>query len=211
MSGLPATTLLIGATGPLGRAVLDEAAAEGLPIRALARRPEALAGFADVVRGDVLESNSLVSAMEGIDTVVSVLGTPLTMQPVTLLSEGTRAIVSAMRAAGARRLICVTGMGAGDSRGHGGFLYDRIILPLVLGRIYADKDRQEAVVRDSGLDWLLVRPARLTNGPRTGSCRAITRFTNETMGTISRKDVARVLVDELRFPRFSNIAVNLTY
>lgn len=74
------------------------------------------------------------------------------LKPVILLWEGARNLIEAMSQAGLRRFVCVTGLGAGDSRGHGGFLYDRIIRPLILGQVYRDKDRQEAVVRASGLD-----------------------------------------------------------
>lgn len=203
--------LLIGATGPLGRAVLTEAHEAGLPIRAMARTPAVLAGIADAVKGDVLDQASLVAALQGVDTVISVLGTKLTLKTVTTLSDGTRNLVEAMRKTGARRLICVTGMGAGDSRGHGGFLYDRIILPAILGRIYADKDRQEAIVRASGLDWALVRPARLTDGARTRHYRTILRFGDETMSTVSRADVAHFLVGEAAHARHIGATANLTY
>ena len=76
-----------------------------------------------------------------------------------------------------RRLICVTGIGAGDSRGHGGFLYDRVIAPFLLKTIYQDKDRQEALIRASGTDWTMVRPGFLTNGPLTGKYRLLTDLT----------------------------------
>ena len=63
-----------------------------------------------------------------------------------------------MKMAGVRRLICVTGIGAGDSKGHGGFLYDRIFNPLLLKTIYEDKDRQESLIKASDVDWVIVRP-----------------------------------------------------
>ena len=66
------------------------------------------------------------------------------------------------------KLICVTGIGAGDSKGHGGFLYDKILNPLFLKTIYEDKDIQEKMVQDSTLEWLIVRPGFLTNGAVTG-------------------------------------------
>ncbi len=206
-------TLIIGATGPTGREVLASAARQGIKLRALARRPEALEGAAgahEVVRGDVLDEKLLAKAMHGVTVVISLIGTPLTLKPVTLLSEGTKRIVSAMKAAKAPRLVCVTGMGAGDSRGHGGFLYDRIMLPLLLGRIYADKDRQEAIVSASGLDWTLVRPAMLTDGPATGRARALTTLQGVRLTRISRKDVADFLIAEARAPRFRRQTVNLT-
>lgn len=208
------TVLVIGATGPTGREILSAAKAAGLALRALARRPEALAGLdVEVAKGDVRDPESLKRAMQGASAVISALGTPLILKgPVTLLSEGTCNIVKAMQAEGLSRFLCVTGMGAGDSRGHGGFLYDRLILPLVLGRVYADKDRQEAVVRHSGLDWTLVRPAMLKDGPARGEWREITSWAGErNMSAISRADVADFLIRELAAHRYSRQAVNLSW
>ncbi len=68
-----------------------------------------------------------------------------------------------MRAKGTKRLIAVTGFGAGDSRGHGGILYDAVLFPLVLKRVYDDKDIAEQIIKASGLDWTIVRPGALTN------------------------------------------------
>ena len=70
-----------------------------------------------------------------------------------------------MKVAGVKRLIAVTGLGAGDSRGHGGLIYDAVVFPLLLKRVYDDKDVQESIVRSSGLDWTIVRPGLLTNRP----------------------------------------------
>ena len=203
--------LLIGATSPTGLEILAQAKAESLSVLALARNPERLQeNNLDVVRGDVLDAASLVSAMSGIDVVMSVLGTPLTLKPVSLLSRGTQNVVDAMRAAAVTRLLCVTGMGAGDSRGHGGFVYDRLILPTLLRQIYADKDRQERIVRDSQLDWTLVRPARLTDSGLTGKYREITDLKGERMTTISRKDVAHFMVKECMQGCYRSQTVNLT-
>lgn len=203
--------LLVGATGPSGRAILARASSEQLGMRALVRNPAAPGNAANAVRGDVLDRASLVRAMTGIETVVSVLGTKLTMKRVSLLSDGTHNIVEAMREVGARRLLCVTGMGAGESRGHGGFVYDRLILNTLLRNIYADKNRQEHVVKSSGLDWVLIRPARLVDTASTGRYREITAFADERMTTISRADVAHFVVRELTRLRYSRQTVNLTY
>ena len=207
--------LLIGATGPTGRAILAAASLAGLPVRALvrdsARLPQAQRCGAEVVQGDVRDVESVRLALRGTSAVVSALGTPLTLKPVSLLSVGTRTLVEGMGAVGVRRLLCITGMGAGDSRGHGGFTYDRIVLPALLGRIYADKDRQEAIVRASSLDWVLVRPALLTNEPGQHRYRRIERFApGERMTRIARADVAHFLVEELHTPSFHRTTVNLS-
>lgn len=96
------------------------------------------------------------------------------------------------------RLVCITGMGAGDSRGHGGPLFDRLIFPLLLRKVYADKDRQEAIVRESGLDWVLVRPTVLNDKPGRDATRALTDLARFHGGTIARADVASFVLDQLR-------------
>jgi hypothetical protein len=95
-----------------------------------------------------------------------------------------------------RRLICVTGLGAGDSRGHGGLLYNAGLC-LFLGRVYADKDVQERIIRQSRLDWTIVRPTILTYGLRTGTYRVLVDQRDWTSGFISRADVAEFLVMQI--------------
>jgi putative NADH-flavin reductase len=97
----------------------------------------------------------------------------LVFEGTRLFSESTRILVDAMKAAVVKRLITVTGLGAGDSRGHGGLLYDAIVFPLLLKRVYDDKDVQESIVRSSGLDWTIVRPGLLKDSPATCSYRVL--------------------------------------
>jgi putative NADH-flavin reductase len=120
--------------------------------------------------------------------------------------------VDAMRGAGVRRLICITGIGAGDSKGHGGFVYDRIIQPLLLNEVYKDKTRQETVVRESGLDWTIVRPAQLTNGQArgAGAYRVLSDMTGVTATKIARKDVAAFTVDLVTGQKHLHQAVLIT-
>ena len=154
---------------------------------------------ATVVVGDVREEKALLEALKGQDAVISALGTPASpFSEVTLLSTATRALVSAMKAEHVSRLVCITGIGAGDSAGHGGYLFDKVIFPLLLKKVYADKNRQEAIVRDSGLDWILVRPSVLNDKPSSGSIRALTDLSDFHGGSISRQDVATFVLDQLR-------------
>jgi putative NADH-flavin reductase len=116
-----------------------------------------------------------------------------------------------MKKSGVRRLVCVTGIGAGDSRGHGGFLFDRLFFPLLLKAVYADKDRQESLIQASGIDWVIVRPGFLTNGPLTGRYRAITNLVDVTAGRISRADVAHFILLQLVAPSHLRQTPLLTY
>jgi uncharacterized protein YbjT (DUF2867 family) len=102
-----------------------------------------------------------------------------------------------MEAQNVRRLVCITGLGAGDSRGHGGVLFDTLIFPLLLRKVYDDKNRQEDAVRGSKLDWVLVRPVVLNDKPARGAVRALTDLSAIHGGTVARGDVAKFVVQQL--------------
>lgn len=192
--------LVLGATGGTGRLIVKQALARGFAVRALVRSAEKgtdLAG-AELFVGDARDQAALALALEGQDAVVSALGTPVSpFREVTVLSSATIGLVAAMKAAAVRRLVCITGIGAGDSAGHGGFVFDRLILPALLRKVYADKDRQEAIVRASGLDWVLVRPSLLNDQAPAGEVRAMTDLTGFHGGSIARADVARFVLDQV--------------
>jgi uncharacterized protein YbjT (DUF2867 family) len=206
--------LVLGATGGTGREIVREAGARGHSVVALVRstaRARGLAGV-DLVEGDARDEASLSRALEGCSGVISALGTPMSpFREVALLSTATRALVDAMGRRNVRRLVCITGMGAGDSRGHGGFVFDRLIFPLFLRKVYADKDRQEDIVRSSGADWVLVRPTVLNDKPARGSVRAVTDLSGQRGGTIARADVAKFVVDQLTDDRWLRQAPLITW
>ena len=192
--------LVLGATGGTGRLIVSQALARGYQVTALVRSPEKgseLKG-AKLIVADVRDEKALREALKGQDAVVSALGTPASpFREVTLLSTATRALVNVMKAEHVSRLVCITGIGAGDSAGHGGLLFDNVIFPLLLTKVYADKNRQEAIIRNSGLDWILVRPSVLNDKPSRGSVRALTDLSDFHGGTISREDVATFVLDQL--------------
>ncbi|MET0283573.1 MAG: SDR family oxidoreductase [Polyangiales bacterium] len=193
--------LVLGATGGTGRLIVREALARGYDVAALVRSPDKSGDLqgATLIQGDARDEASLRGALQGRDAVISALGTPASpFREVTLLSTATRALVNAMKRERVSRLVCITGIGAGDSVGHGGFVFDRLIYPLLLQKVYADKNRQEAIVRESGLDWVLVRPSVLNDKPKHGAVRALTELTNFAGGSISRADVAQFVVEQLR-------------
>jgi uncharacterized protein YbjT (DUF2867 family) len=192
--------LILGATGATGRLIVREALASGHGAAALVRsiaKAKALDG-AELIAGDALDEAALGRALEGRDGVICALGTGISpFRKVTVLSRATQSLVAAMTRLGVRRLVCITGMGAGDSRGHGGFLYDRLMQPLLLREVYRDKDRQEAAIRASTLDWVIVRPTVLTDDPPRGRVQAMTDLSHVHGGSIARADVARFVVDQL--------------
>ncbi len=192
--------LLIGATGLTGQAIVKQGLAHGHDITALVRDPSK-AALSDchlhLIEGDILNVQDVDSAMAGQDAVICSLGTGVTFKHVTLFSDGTQHLLDAMRKHAVRRIVCITGIGAGDSRGHGGFFYDRVVEPTVLHTIYEDKDRQEALLRHSDRDWIIVRPGMLSNDEPTGKYRVLLDLTGITVGKVSRADVAAFVLQQL--------------
>ena len=116
----------------------------------------------------------------------------------TALSEGTRNIVQAMEKHGVRRLICESSLGVADSKGRLGIFYNFILVPLLLRGLFADKAAQEEIIRASALDWVIVRPSSLTNGPRKGVYRSgmdIGHWFRPS--SISRADAADFMLKQL--------------
>jgi uncharacterized protein YbjT (DUF2867 family) len=193
--------LVLGASGGTGRLIVSQALALGYDVTALMRSPEKGSDLkgAKLIVGDARDEIALRQALKGQDAVVSALGTPASpFREVTLLSTATRALISAMKTEQVSRLVCITEIGAGDSAGHGGFLFDNLIFPLLLRKVYADKNRHETIVRDSGLDWVLVRPSVLNNKPSRDTIRALTDLSGFHGGIISREDVAKFVLEQLR-------------
>ena len=153
--------------------------------------------------GDAPQMATVKCALTGVDVAIQSLGVAagpeIIFKPTRLFSAPTRVLVTAMEEAQVKRLICVTGFGAGD--GYGGFLYN-VAFHLLVGRIYDDKDVQERIVRGSKLDWVIVRPVILTNGPKTNAYRALVDPRDWTCGFISRADAADFLVKQIEDDAF---------
>lgn len=206
--------LIIGATRGIGAELLPLSLEAGHEITVLARDPAKIQTShtnLTILKGNILNSATVTSAVYGQDVICITIGVPITFKPVTVFSEGTVEVVKAMEAHHVRRLICVTGIGAGNSKGHGGFLYDRIFKPLLLKTIYADKDVQEQYIQESGLEWVIARPAGLTNGPRTGNYRVITELEGIVAKRISRADVADFIVKEIHEKKYTGRTPLLSY
>jgi putative NADH-flavin reductase len=192
--------LVFGASGPLGRAITQAALETGHQVTAFARTPGRLGGHPGLreVAGDVLDAEPVAAAVPGHDAVISALGQAKPSPAGHDLHPGTAHIIAAMRAAGVSRLIWISSHGVGDARGRSGFVFERIFVPWRLRAEFADKERQEALVTASDLDWTIIRPARLTNGPATGKLRAQPRLPVTIRDSISRADVAQFVLGELK-------------
>lgn len=199
-----AKVLVIGASSGVGLETVKALLAAGHNVRALARTATRIAiddARLEKTDASALDADSVAQALDGVDAVIQALGVDFGPEAVlkgtTLFSRSTRILVDAMRTKGVKRLVAVTGFGAGDSRGHGGLLYDAFLFPLVLKRVYDDKDVQEQMIKASGLDWTIARPGVLGSGKATGRYRVLTEPETWRAGYIARADVAGFLAKEV--------------
>ena len=200
---MSAPILVMGATSGIGAAVVDAAVARGLPVRAFARSAEDLAprDFVEPFAGDALSETDVASALSGTWAVVYALGVKesvsMLWEEVTLFSHTTEVLIKAMKASQTKRLLAVTGFGAGRSKSAMSRV-EQLGHRALLGKPYADKDRQEALIMKSGLDWTIVRPPSLTGGPPTGTFRHGELLQEPGLKyRISRADVAEFMLRQL--------------
>jgi uncharacterized protein YbjT (DUF2867 family) len=148
-----------------------------------------------VVQGDVLDQESVLSALPGHDAVFCTLGAG---SKGGVRAIGTKNIITAMEQAGIKRFICQSTLGIGDSRGNLDFFWKYIMFGMLLRKAYADHEQQEKHVVNSNLEWTIVRPGAFTDGARTQKYRH--GFDGDAKGLtlkISRADVADFLLKQL--------------
>ena len=197
---------IIGATRGIGKEVLTQSLKIGHNVTVLARNPEKIelkSANLKIVKGDFLDFNSVAKSLKDADAVVVSVGAMPTRKSVTLFSIGTKHLLESIKNENIHPfIIVVTGIGAGESKGHGGFFYDKIFQPLLLKTMYEDKDRQEQMLMNEYDNWIIVRPGMLTKGKLTGNYRAITNLVGINGGKISRADVAHLILEQTANPTF---------
>lgn len=193
--------LVVGASRGTGRFTVEEALKRGHRVTAFARQPEAL-GIQHpelrLISGSALDREAISGAVAGQDAVIVALGASVgaMRKPLQLYSEGTRLVIEAMKAHAVKRLVVLTARGTGDSVTAYNPVLRLFVRRLVLKHNFDDHDRQEALTRESGLDWIIARPSALTNGPARGRYRMETDV-RPIPATISRADVAAFMVDAI--------------
>jgi len=204
--------IVFGAAGRTGRLIIEQALAGGHEVLAVARKSAAITlqhSGLTVARADVLKASALRNLVAGQEAVISALGVA-DQKPTTLFSDGIANIISAMQANGVERLLCISAGGL-DPGGFFEQLAARLILQRVFRNSYADMARMEDAVKRSSLAWTVMRPARLTNGPRTG--RYHTAVNQHLPGgwSISRADVADYMLNHLTDPTTYRGLVEIAY
>ena len=209
---------IFAATGGIGRQALEQAVAAGHEVTAVVRDPKRLNGSRGgvrVVTADLAAPDpaALASAVAGADAVLSGLG-PRSASDVGVAWHGTEAIVRAMKAAGVHRIVVVSAAPVGTMPSPGrpqppkydpgdGFFMRHLFSPLIKAALrahYADLALMEDVLRDSGLDWTVVRPPRLTDKPLTGTYRTAYGQNLRRGLLISRANVAHLMLRALEQP-----------
>lgn len=192
--------LVFGASGATGRQLVAQGLERGHEITAFVRTPGKLTSTSPqltIVQGTVGDRAAVSNAIKGQDAVVSALGvgTPLRHDPVVV--DGVRHILHAMADQGVRRLIYMSFIGVSDSRRAAGFIV-RHIARWPLRNEIRDHEIKERLVMASDLDWTIIRPPTLSNGPRTGNYRTGTDIVAQSvLPILSRADVADCILQEL--------------
>lgn len=192
--------VIFGATGTVGRQVVQQALEQGHTVTAFARNLAKLDSQhprLNLAQGDVMDAAAVEQAIQGQDAVVCVLGSGKKLTG-TLRSQGTRQIIQAMQNVGVRRLICQSTLGAGDSWSNLDFYWKYVMFGFILRQVFADHERQEALVQNSNLDWTIIRPSAFTDGPLTGHYRHGFASSDRNITLqISRADVADFILKQL--------------
>jgi len=195
---------VLGATGYVGSAVLDEALSRGHAVRALARKPgrlEARAGL-EKVQGDALDPSALDTLIEGVDAVIQSLGVGGLGHGRLddRISRATESLILRMGVKGPRRLVCISNVGTGGS--HLSWIARRIVYPLFIPNllpIMADKEAMEAALAGSSLDWSSIRFPDIADRPSRGRLR-LSRDGRGIGISIPLRDAARLIVDAAESP-----------
>jgi uncharacterized protein YbjT (DUF2867 family) len=199
--------LILGGTGATGRHLCEKAAAAGHAVTALVRDSAAAKlSFPGVAirQGQPTSEADVTAVMAGNDAVLSALGPRQGRDPVCV--DAAQAVIAAMKKQGVKRLIWLSAGGVGDSAPQiirASFVFGRIIMPLFLRGPYANHARAEELIRSSGLDFTVIRPVQLVDGPTDGKAVAVP-IGAETLGSlkVARSAVAAFMVEELAARKF---------
>lgn len=210
----PLRVAIFGASRGVGRQATELALQAGHTVTALTRNPASLDlrhSRLRVVAGDVTNAASVRDTLQGAQLVLCTLGMPPGNRD-GVRAAGTEQIITAMRRAGIRRLVCLSMLGAGDSLSGLPFLLKHVIVGMWLRHVVRDHNAQEQLVENSGLDWTIVRPPFLTDGPRTDQFAH--GFTSGEKGLamkISREDVAAFMLRQAHSEHYLGRSVGVSY
>jgi len=209
--------IVFGAGGRTGKLLLELGANAKHEMTAFVRTPAKLgtvpAGV-KVVQGDGRDARAVEAALEGQEGALIAVALDNPRQKDTLREDVTRNVIAGMKKHGGKRLVFLSAMGVGDSLEQvkkRSFIFGSILIPLMLKNTFADALVAENLIKASGLEWVLVRAAGLTNGPPKRDVTAITDGSTEGLKlTIPRADVARFMLIQMTEDRYLGQAPTLS-
>lgn len=201
--------LVVGAAGKTGRAIVEEALAAGHEVTAFVHSADghAVAGVR-VVAGDAADSVAMDAAVQGQDAVLDIIGGKTPSEDTTLESSAASTIIAAMQRHGVRRLVVTSTLGVGDSKANAPDDLHQVLTTFLRGAV-KDKAAMESAVEASGLDWVILRPAILTDNPATGNVRVFEAETGEKAHKITRADLASFMLAQLASDQHLHQAVTI--
>ena len=193
---------VFGASRGVGAQILPQAVDREWGVKALSRVASAIPEIpgVQVIEGNVLDPGAVFRTLDGCDAAVLSLGRTKN-NPATVVSDGTEIVIQVMNKLGVRRLVAVTSLGVGDSETMLPF-HIKLLMKSVLKRAIQEKQRQEELIAAGGLEWVIVRPARLTDGPYTGRYAAGLSESEAGEGRVSRADVADFVLNNITDDRY---------
>jgi len=202
---------IFGASGNTGHELVKQALEKGHLVTAFVRDPSRLSikhAQLKIFAGDVIDPESVAKAVHGQDVVICALGAGSDLKKTTVRTTGTTNIVQAMKQHGGQRLLVISAMGTGESWDTLS-LVSKFLYATLLKNSREDHEAQESVVKESGLDWTIIRPSGLTNDPQTGVYDVGENIPAKT-SRISRADVADLILKELEQNILLHKAVTIT-
>lgn len=202
--------VVFGATGKTGQEIVKQALKQGYEVTAFVRDPAKVTlehGDLKNITGDIFDITAVAQAIQGQDAVICALGTS-ELGKTTLRSEGTAIIIDAMNEKHVNRLVVVSAMGVAESWSTLSFV-NKLFFATLLRSAQQDHEKQEVVVKESDLDWTIIRPSGLTDTPLTGSYSIGENILGKT-SRIARADVAHAILIELDDNAFVHKAPTIT-
>lgn len=207
--------IVFGATGTIGKHLVEQALNEGHHVTAFCRDSQKLNEFENsnlkIIEGDVLNLQNVSTAIQEQEVVLVALGSGKNRKS-KVRSMGTKHIIEAMKINGVKRLICQTTLGAGKSQGNLNFFWKHIMFGWLLKEVFLDHELQEKYVMNSKLDWTIARPGAFTDGEHTRSYRH--GFASDDRSVtlkISRADVADFLLKLISTDSYIHQTPGLSY
>ncbi len=203
--------IIFGATGTVGKHLVDQGLDLGHSVTAFTRNPQKITRHhsqLSIMQGDVLDFDIVKNTVEGHDAVLCTLGAG---RKGELRAKGTATIIKAMTELGIDRLICQTTLGCGESWNNLNFFWRRIMFGWFLKQAFIDHENQEEEVSNSNLDWTLVRPSAFTDGELTKQFEM--GFSPEEQSLklkIARADVACFMLAQIDSPKYIRKAVGIS-